>query len=75
MAAPNNYALTALWHTDKPRAVTKCQRALAKHNGNRRKAAEELEISLRTLYRWLDDYPEIERKKRGANGAASARAG
>jgi transcriptional regulator with PAS, ATPase and Fis domain len=31
-------------------------RALEKHNGNRRRAAEELNISQRTLYRRINEY-------------------
>ncbi|MBO6160359.1 MAG: helix-turn-helix domain-containing protein, partial [Bacteroidales bacterium] len=30
--------------------------ALARHDGNRKKVAEELGLSERTLYRWIDKY-------------------
>ena len=31
-------------------------KALEKHNGNRKLAAEEMGISERTLYRWIEKY-------------------
>ena len=57
--APDNKALSALWFTDQPAAVAQCKAALVKHNGHRNRAAEELRISVRVLYRWLKKYPAI----------------
>lgn len=64
--APDNKALSALWFTDRAAAAAKCREALKKHDGNRARAASELGISTRVLYRWLKKYPEIGKGVRGA---------
>jgi Bacterial regulatory protein, Fis family len=57
--APNNPQLSALWYTDKPRAVEMCQEALVACNGHREQAATKLQIGRRTFYKWLKLHPEI----------------
>ena len=39
-----------------PEEVEIVRDALARHDGNRKKVAEELGLSERTLYRWIDKY-------------------
>lgn len=58
-SAPNNEMWSALWITDQAKAIKMCQRALKKHKGHRGRAAEELRISSRALYRRLAEHPEI----------------
>lgn len=58
--------ISALWFTDKAEAVAQCRAALKKNDGNRAKAADDLGISARVLYRWLRKYPEIGKGIRGA---------
>ena len=59
MQASNNRALSALQYVDNDKFVSTCQSALKKHNGHRRRAAKELEITVRTLLRWCAKYPKI----------------
>ena len=59
-------AISALWFTDKAEAVAQCREALKNNDGNRTKAADDLGISARVLYRWLRKYPEIGKGIRGS---------
>jgi len=61
----SNEELIALWLTDEPEAVRRCQAALTAHGGHRAKAAKQLRVSLRQLYRWLAAHPAILRGIRG----------
>jgi hypothetical protein len=63
-SAPNNPQLSAMWLVDPDRAVRMVREALKKHGGNREKAAKELRISVRVLYRYLDKYPKSRDRKR-----------
>jgi len=66
----SNPKLVALWVADEPAAVRRCQEALREHGGHRAKAAKQLKVSLRQLYRWLAQYPAI---LRGLDGLRAAR--
>lgn len=57
--APNNKALGSLQYVDNGKFVLTCQAAIKKHRGHRVRAAEELDVSVRTLMRWLAKYPSI----------------
>jgi hypothetical protein len=57
--SPTNPKLSAMWFVDKPGAVLVVQTALKKCSGHRVRAAKELKISVRVLYRYLKKYPEI----------------
>jgi transcriptional regulator with PAS, ATPase and Fis domain len=61
VATSGNVELSALWLTEATRskAIEMCRRAIRKANGSIEKAAKELGVGRRTLFRWAEQHPEI----------------
>jgi hypothetical protein len=54
-----NPTLSARFLTDPDAAVEECRQAILNAGGSVAGGARELEVSTRTLYRWIDAHPSI----------------
>ncbi len=56
-----NPRLCALRVADPDAFVKEVTAAIEKHEGNIQQAANELEVERRTLFMWLEDYPQLKK--------------